>query len=311
MKNIWVLGATGYVGKALTLELLAQKERGLWAGYRINTLGHRTMDAEIMERTNFFMSDLATLDTQWWERFPPAVVFHCARLAGSTDGARSKAARRGAQANARLIRFLEDAPWRPTVVYCSGTLMYGPQTSPATEVVSLNPVAYARHYLHAEQPWLDAQARGHLDVRMARPAWIIGPDSWFKAFFYNPLQPNRPIPYYGSGEQRMSLIHINDCAGQLIHAWTHGTPLSNYNLFSGAPIPQWEFSQMVAGLTGNSTSHVTEEQLHKQVGKTVAEALLSDIPVDTLHQTWKGAYAPQFGGVSQMVESAIQGFAKV
>jgi nucleoside-diphosphate-sugar epimerase len=311
MKNIWVLGATGYVGRALTLELLRQKERGLWTNYRINTLVHRRIDTHIMERTNCFMGDLATWDTQWWERFPPDLIFHCARMAGATDRARLTAAQRGQRANERLIQTLQHMQLQPAVVYCSGTLMYGPQTEPATEAAPLNPIAYARQYQWAEQPWLKAQQEGVLDVRMARPAWILGADSWFKAFFHGAQPANAGIPYFGTGEQRMSLLHVRDCAGQLIHVATHGSRGLNYNLFTSAPISQKDFSSLVASMAGKEVYQVGQSKLIRQVGSTVAEALVSDIPVQTMHTSWKSGYTSHFETIEAMLQAAMGDLTKV
>jgi nucleoside-diphosphate-sugar epimerase len=140
---------------------------------------------------------------------------------------------------------------------------------------------------------------------MARPAWILGADSWFKAFFYHPQANASGIPYYGSGEQRMSLLHVRDCAGQLIHVATHGSRGANYNLFTSAPISQKEFSGKVARMAGREVYQVEQAQLIRKVGPTVAEALISNIPVQTMHATWKSSYASQFETMETMLQAAM------
>ncbi|HCY25350.1 MAG TPA: hypothetical protein DHU80_03880, partial [Cryomorphaceae bacterium] len=166
-KEIWVLGSTGYVGAQLT-KLLIQKHRdGGFLG-RISTLGHRTILPWIMQNTNFFMSSLGKIQVQKFVDYPPDTVFHCARLAGRTDRSRRAAAKQGYLANVRLRSVFENLPKAPTVVYCSGTLMYGNTVAIANEEQPLSPIAYARAYEYAERPFTrKEEAEAILDVRTA------------------------------------------------------------------------------------------------------------------------------------------------
>ena len=226
-KEIWVLGSTGYVGAQLTKMLIQKRQEGVFPG-RISTLGHRTILPWIMQHTNFFMSSLGKLQRQKFIDYPPDTVFHCARLAGKTDRSRRAAAKRGYQANVRLRAIFENLPIPPTVVYCSGTLMYGNTGSIADEEQPLSPIAYARAYEYAERPFTEEAKETILDVRTARPAWILGSDSWFEYFFYRPALASGFVPYYGDGRQQMSIISVEDCAGQLLHVSTHGSKGESY-----------------------------------------------------------------------------------
>ena len=288
-KEIWVLGSTGYVGAQLTKMLIQKRQEGVFPG-RISTLGHRTMLPWIMQRTNFFMSSLGKLQRQKFIDYPPDTVFHCARLAGKTDRSRRAAAKRGYQANVRLRAIFENLPIPPTMVYCSGTLMYGNTGSIADEQQPLSPIAYARAYEYAERPFTEEAKGTILDVRTARPAWILGSDSWFEYFFYRPALASGFVPYYGDGRQQMSIISVEDCAGQLLHVSTHGSKGESYNLFGFAPISQLEFAEKIGDVLGLDVRQVDEKELVKQHGKTVAEALTSNTPVTTMHSEWKASY---------------------
>ena len=53
-ESTWVLGSTGYVGKALSLELLKDtNEKSL-----ITCFGNRRVDLELMERSNLILNPL-------------------------------------------------------------------------------------------------------------------------------------------------------------------------------------------------------------------------------------------------------------
>ncbi|QNR24408.1 NAD-dependent epimerase/dehydratase family protein [Croceimicrobium hydrocarbonivorans] len=300
-ESIWVLGATGYVGKALSLELLKDtNEKSL-----ITCFGNRRVDLELMERSNLILNPLEELEEHWLKRFPPKVIYHCARLAGTSPKKRKEAALKGEKANRRLIALLKKMEKPPVIVYCSGTLMYGPQSEEIDESAPLAPTAYAKQYAIAEQPWIEAQQEGILDVRMARPAWIFGPDSWFLHFFLKVAWEHGAVPYYGDGQQMMSLLPLGDCAGQLKHCYQEGEPGKDYNLYGFAPISQKEFAEAVARIMGLPTRNIPLEECLKSFGETVTEALCSNIPVRTQHQAWKEKYQPYFQDLDSLLKTVI------
>lgn len=296
-RYIWILGATGFIGKALAQHLALEEKLVLF--------GNKSLDLELMENRNFILSPLEDFDFHWFERFPPKVIFHCARLAGPTPKKRLAAAKKGAQANERLIQFLEKLAAPPTVIYCSGTLMYGNQTVSINENAALHPTAYARQYQLAERPWLAAQARGQLDIRMARPAWILGPESWFYYFFLKPAWEQGWVPYYGDGQQAMSILSLADCAGQLWHCYTHGSKGKNYNLYSLEPISQEAFAGIIAERLQGSVQSISFEEVAHAYGQTEAEAVCSNIPVHSSHDDWKQSYRTQQPDLKRLVEEAI------
>ena len=305
-KEIWVLGSTGYVGAQLTKLLIQTRHEGAFLG-RISTLGHRTILPWIMQDTNFFMSSLGKLQAQKFVDYPPDTVFHCARLAGRTDRSRRAAAKQGYLANVRLRSVFENLPKAPTVVYCSGTLMYGNTVAIANEEQPLSPIAYARAYEYAERPFTrKEETETILDVRTARPAWILGSDSWFEHFFYRPALKTGHVPYYGDGHQQMSIISLEDCAGQLLHVSTHGSRGEIYNLFGFAPISQLEFARKIGAILGLDVKQIEEKELVKKHGKTVAEALTSNTPVTTMHSAWKDSYKAVDTDLDQLITKTLK-----
>jgi nucleoside-diphosphate-sugar epimerase len=88
----------------------------------------------------------------------------------------------------------------------------------------------------------------------------------------------------------MSIISVEDCAGQLLHVSTHGNKGESYNLFGFAPISQLEFAEKIGDVLGLDVRQVDEKELVKKHGKTVAEALTSNTPVTTMHSEWKDSY---------------------
>ncbi len=274
-RNIWILGGTGFIGTALVKHLEKDPSN------RLHLLIHRKTPYRELERHNTFTGSLSDMDSGWFERYPPDVVFHLARPAGSRSLTRLWAAHRGEVANRRLATTLQQLKKPPVVVYVSGSLLYGqrPDDDPAHEESPLAPAAFASYYQRNEKPWLEAQQSHILDVRFARPAWIVGPSSWFIRFFYEPMINNGKVPYYGDGLQLMSLIHLEDCARMIDALARHGAKGKNLNIFTGKPVQQKQFAGMLASLGGVKTQQYPLRASKKKYGKTAAEALTTSIPL--------------------------------
>ena len=298
----WVLGATGFVGRNLIQELLDH--------YRDNPLvqivavGHHRIDPMVMERTHFLMMPLNKIEKRWIERFPPSYLYHCARMAGSNDFQRRVASARGEQANIRLKKMLENLTSPPVVIYCSGTLMYGNNKAPVDESAPIRPISYASKYERAERPWYKKSEK--MDIRMAFPAWIFGGDSWFMNFYLKPAKALKKVPIYGDGNQQMSLIHVQDVAGQLIHIAEQGIKSNHYNVFGTELITQANFAQSVANEIDIETEILSSDEIETKYGKTVQEALTSSMPIKTQYINWRASYKFKFPNWRKMITEVIE-----
>jgi nucleoside-diphosphate-sugar epimerase len=298
----WVIGATGFVGKHLVRELLERYHNDPLV--QIVAVGHQRIEPIVMEKTHFLMMPLDRIEKRWFIRFPPTHFYHCARMAGSNDFFRSIASARGFRANMRLKKILEDLPSPPIVVYCSGTLMYGNNKVAVDESAPIKPISYARKYERAERPWYIKSKKMH--IRMAFPAWIFGGDSWFISFYIKPSQLRKKVPIYGDGNQQMSLIHVQDVAGQLIHIAEQGIKSNHYNVYGTELITQANFAETVANEIDLETDILSSHDIETKYGKTVYEALTSSMPIKTQHINWRASYKFKFPNWRKMVAKVIR-----
>lgn len=277
-RNIWILGGTGFIGRALLKHLLGNSAN------QIHMLINRNKPFGELEQVNTVSGSLSRFDPLWLKRYPPDVVFHLARPAGKNMYSRFWAAKHGQAANKRLINIFLSLPSPPIVIYVSGSLMYGdrPNELPALETSCLNPVSFAKTYLLSELPWVHAKEKKLLDIRFARPGWIAGPSSWFKLFFWDIMRQTGKIPCYGSGKQMMSLIHLDDGASAIDALSIFGKPGSDLNVYSDT-ITHKQFCEQLAALTGKQINMIPEKELLSTYGKTVAEALTSSIPMSSIY----------------------------
>jgi len=300
-KNIWILGGTGFIGRALVGHLAQSPLNSL------HLLVHKNVPYRYLEPFNVFTGSLEDFDLTWWEKYPPDVIFHLARLGGNNMITRFLASNRGAAANKRLINYLSTLTKPPVVVYVSGSLMYGNQRNErwTDEHSRLSPVAYARYYIQGEKPWLEAQARQQIDVRFARPGWILGDASWFKVFYWDFYRKTGKIPLFGDGTQLMSLVHLNDCVGQIANLGENGAKCQNFNIFSGAPVRQEVFAEILASLLHTQTTPVSGKELKLRYGNTVCEALTSSIPLSTAYCEMSSSYKLKYPDVKTMLQETL------
>ena len=278
-RNIWVFGGTGFIGSALVKHLSRDRSNVL------HLLIHQKAEYRKIEHLNTFRGSLSSFDPFWFERYPLDVLFHLARPAGSSLISRSLKASAGERANRRIVTILKSLKKPPLIVYVSGSLMYGNRSAdnPATEDSPIAPGSFARYYVRNELPWLEAQLKGFLDVRFARPGWIVGPGSWFREFFWKPYLRSAKVPCYGDGSHTMSAVHINDCALMIDALRLYGEAGSNLNIFSGDPIPHRDFCEILARLLDTETEIIPYESIRRKYGKVTADALISSGPMQTLY----------------------------
>lgn len=235
-----------------------------------------------------------SLDSFPWhtlERDPPDVVFHLARIPGR-GGLRGALTRlRNRRANARLARALAAWSRPPLVLFVGGTLAYGSHgEEPVTEETPLTPTSFSRDYHRAEVPWLRARRHHDVAVIVARPAWVLGRGAWFEAFYRRFIAAEGAVPLYGPGDNWMSIVHVDDCAGQLEHAARHALPMSVVNVFAGPPLRQVELAERLARLTSLPVRRVSVEELERRHGRAVVEAFTFSARIGTVHEALHASY---------------------
>ncbi|HNW60775.1 MAG TPA: NAD(P)-dependent oxidoreductase [bacterium] len=239
-----ILGASGFIGSACARQLLGE-------GGRLSCLVHHSPLTGDLDGARMLHGSLLTFPWRQLEDDPPGTILHLARLSAPGRLGRGVAAWLSARANRRLLAWLAQQPFPPRLVLIAGTLAYGP--SPDTAVFEdhpLDPAGFARQYAVGEAPILDALQSGRLPVQIMRPAWVYGPRSWLRSFFLLPMRRAGHVPLYGSGENWMSLIHVEDAARLICGLAQEASTGVTCNLVCGPPIRQAEFAGMLSRISG-------------------------------------------------------------
>lgn len=285
--RILVLGGTGFIGTWVLDELIRQPNR-----FNVALLAHHQVPFKRLEACNLFIGSLPSFDLGIIDQVRPDCIIHMARIGGKGKLGRRLSAKKGHQANQRLINYLSENHPKTKIIYVSGTLVYGNcGEALVTEDTPHHPVAFARAYAHAEAPWRQAQKGQKLDISMLMPPWIIGPKSWFKTFYIRQLYEQAHVPIYGNGENWMSVLDVEDCAGLIVRAITHAQPFKDYNLFApGFTIKMQAFARIVAEITGLPVKEYSVKEVKKQFGHAVYEAFNFSLKSGTLNDHLISAY---------------------
>lgn len=297
-KRVFLLGGTGFIGSAVTRQLAADR-----AATELAMLVHRTAPLRELEQVNTTMGSLRNLDLAMLDRFKPDTVVHLARMSGRGRVGRWWAAWQGTRANRRLAANLRRREKPPHVIYVSGSLVYGDAgTAPVDESSPLRPIAFAREYINAERPWMEAAEDGTLPATILRPPWIFGRASWFGQIYLQSIKTHGSVPLFGDGENLMSLLDVEDCAGLIRHAMEHAQPGRCYNLFApGACITQREFAERLSRATGCPVWQLTDADVRHRYGAAMLEAVTFSSRMATQYPEFIDGYAFKFPTVDHMI----------
>ncbi len=301
-KKIFLLGGTGFIGAVLTRQLQANRQMN-----ELMMLVHRRTQFRELEQINTYTGSLESFDLSLLDQFSPDTFVHLARRSGRGRLGRYLAAWGGARANRRIISHLRGRTTTPHTIYVSGTLVYGDCGHiPVDETHPIQPTAFAREYIKAERPWMEALESGDIPVTIVRPPWIIGPGSWFDSFYLKSIKYRRKIPLFGDGKNLMSLLDVEDCAGLIAHAVRNSAPGRYYNLFApGAHVTQLEFAEKLAGYTGVEIERLSTPEIEKRYGRTVREAFTFSNIVSTKHPELIAGYSFKHPTVDEMIRNNL------
>ncbi len=244
INNILILGATGFIGQTVYTRIRTQ-----YPELTIHVLVRSEEKSKpfIHTHTNIYIGNLETFN---WARIkhPLDYVLHFARNASSRGGrfGRYMAAIKGWYGNKRLLNFIKQTKIK-RVFYLSGSLMYGHHKHPVAENTTLNPISFAREYIWAEYPFINAQktTENTCNISFIRVPWVLGKGSWFQAFFSRYITEHRSIPIYGEGNNMMSFVMVSDIAEACLNLMEYKTHQNVYHLCYNKPLTQSQFVTLI------------------------------------------------------------------
>ena len=278
MKKVLILGASGYVGSELF-----QSVNNIGA-CNIMVLGNENIDYRLWESCDLITGGLGNFNLENLIRFSPDTIFHLARLKGKGRVGRYFASKKGNRYNLALKSFLSSNSLNTTLVYFSGTLLYGDKKNEiVNEDYKLNPTSFARQYHIAESPWYESQGKENFTTIMLRLPWVVGNGSWFTGSYINYAINHGYVPLYGDGANWMSLIDREDCCSLAIHLRKKVKVDTTINIFNPELIfRQIDFVEALSGVLGLKMKKVNISE-YVWRDPALKEAMSFSLKVDTKH----------------------------
>jgi nucleoside-diphosphate-sugar epimerase len=279
--------------------------RLLEKGARAALLVHRTPALLSHPNLELLPGDLSGFDWRKLESDPPGMIYHLARMSGRNRLARRAAAWRNARANERLLGWMRSLERPPLLVFLSGTLVYGSREGEADEAAPLKPASYQYDYFTAEKPVLDAMRRRALPVMVLRAPWVYGDGSWFRKFFRDPMRSKGFVPWYGAGDNWMSLIHVDDCAALIEYLSRRGAPGEIYNLTGHPPLRQRAFAETLGAITDLSVRRISRLKILLQHDPATWASLTFSLRAATRHAVILRDFTPRFPRLEEGLHAVI------
>ncbi len=252
-RNVFVLGATGFIGTAVlrsltrnptvTVQALARSAR---AADHIAAAGARPVSGDLGE-PGAWQKAVSLAD----------VVIHAAQPATfgqriTPSVARAYEARR-LTLDAHLFGALPMGR-RTRVVYVAGNSYFGETGSgtPQTEAMTPRPTGFGP-YIQAAVEAARALADTGREVIIAFPGAVYGRGSWFKQYYLDPIEAGKPVMRVAGPAHWASPISVEDCGRALAHlalvdSAILQSPVEGYFLVDDKPVTYDEIAITAAAV---------------------------------------------------------------
>lgn len=297
--KVFLTGATGFIGSAVLKRLTR-------AGHTVKALVQDLHHVDEVKKAGGIpvMGDLL-VPAQWSES-----VKDCDIVVSATSPYRMgeklsipEAERRAESHSEEVINLLHAAAKSSVqgVVLTYHVTAFGNQGDDwVSEIMTIDPVGLARPIAGAYWEIEKTARRLGLKTIEVFPGWVYGPQSWFGHLLVGGIKAGT-ARIVGSGENHMSLIHIDDLAEGyklILDKLPFG---ERYCLVDGHPVTQSDFLHYVANeLMVNAPQRIDYTEYAKEYGEVMAEAMDSSVRVTDDKAKKELGFRPAF-------ESFVQG----
>lgn len=230
--RIFVTGATGFVGQAVTRALLANS-------HDVLALVRTPAKAADLEAAG---ATLATGDMVQPDTYRPLVdeveaVIHTAQYGTSGRLTRVKLEQVKA-ADATMTKALAQAclEQHKRLVYTSGCFNYGDHKDAwITEATPETPSPLGEGHHELTKYLLNLHQQAGLEVVILAPGFVYGSGGLFKTSFYDTLQKGQ-LRVFGKGKNYWSPVHVTDLAQAYVRALEHNAAGEVINVVDDQPL---------------------------------------------------------------------------
>ncbi len=264
-QRIFITGATGYLGAAITARLVR-------AGHEVHGLTRTEEGAAIVRAlgARAFVGDLHSSDIVLGDLKNCDAVVHAAVDGGDTPGADQLALetiRAGAQ-DGRVRRLL----------YTSGLWVHGDtHGAPVDETAALQPIELVKWRAAHEDVALDL-AEFEVSTVVLRPSIVYGGSRGILGAMFAEAKQHGTVTYAGDGSQVWGMVHVEDVAEGYALALEHGKGGERYILSDDSAHTVKDIAAAIARVTGATAKPWPREEIVAALGHYGEALLVSQRP---------------------------------
>lgn len=257
--KIFLTGATGYVGA-----VVAEKLKG--KGYKVsglarNEIAEAKLRGKNVEAIRGELSDFDVLKTAASEA---DAIIHTAFSHNFDDY--NDAVKLDREVIKTFGEVLADSN-RPLIVTSSSAVLGDTRNNEADEDYPFGETSSRKFRGEAERDAIQLSSKGIRSIILRLPLFVYGrAGSSFLPFVINQAKKENSANYVGSGEQRVSAVHIEDAADLYLLALETSTAKHLYNV-SAETVSMKEMNEAVAELLNVKTKSISAEKAREQFGK--------------------------------------------
>ncbi len=298
--KIFVTGATGYIGTALSNKLVH-------SGHEVVGLTHSATKAPLLSAKGIkpILGDLNKPETYAHDLESSDVVIHTAFENGPQGPSADRTALK------TIGAALKSAKKRRLLIYTSGVWVLGRQTgAPANEKTPLNPPSIVTWRPEHENIALKF-SEGQTTVAVVRPGCVYGDKNGLYGMMIQSAIEKRMIRLVGNGLNCWANVYLEDLA-ELYHLIVKKMPPSGiYHATDGGVEPTRDIAQAFLDAEGGGKLEFESlEDARKNLGP-FADALSIDQRVSSEKAKTELGWKPRFNSVAQNARLLIDQWKKV
>jgi len=257
--KIFLTGASGYVGS-----VVAEKLKG--RGYKVSALVRNEISEAKLRGKNIeaVRGELHDFDVLKSAAREVDAVIHTAFSHDFDDY--DDAVKLDRQVIKTFGEALADSN-KPLIVTSSSAILGDTRTGEADEDYPFGETSSRKFRGEAERDTIQLSSKGIRSIVLRLPLFVYGrAGSSFVPFVINQAKKENSANYIGSGEQRVSAVHVEDAADLYLLALETSTAKHLYNV-SAETVSMKEMNESVARLLDIKAKSISAEKAREQFGK--------------------------------------------
>ena len=241
--KVVVTGGTGFLGAALTQELLRQ-------GADVHVIARAGSDRHRLHGlpVTIHTAEMTQPDTLAGLFAAADGVIHAAGILGQANTPESTYQQINVAGTENILQAIHNSGARPRILHISSAGVLGPLSPTAAPLDETAPLAPSNPY---ERSKADAEhvarrfAAAGLPVTIARPEFVYGPGDWHVFGLFRAIQ-RQQFFYIGGGHNTCHPTYIDDVVAGMLACWRHGRPGAAYHIMGPRPVTFRELAQTIA-----------------------------------------------------------------